>query len=270
MINHNITQEIFEKHCSSATNADAAVYSSMSGYLDDAASTLYSKLGLEGIDIERTENLSYYVEKAVCLYAYYIAIPHLDLILTPTGFGVVSTANVAPASADRVNRLRQSVLNAYEDTIDTILYLLVQDDTWNQTSFAKSYIHSYFWAADQLRNLYKHDAHRSDLAQLSATIKEAENFLIGRFGYELNRELIDSMRTRSTSSHAEELIELIRIFIIAAMQETNLIALSEPILHYLLSNLSEFPTFENSSAYVALKIVHYENKKQDPCYFFGL
>ena len=33
------------------------------------------------------------------------AIPSLDLVLTPNGFGVVSNQNVAPASKERVDRL---------------------------------------------------------------------------------------------------------------------------------------------------------------------
>ena len=33
------------------------------------------------------------------------AIPSLDLVLTPNGFGVVSNQNIAPASKERVDRL---------------------------------------------------------------------------------------------------------------------------------------------------------------------
>ena len=33
------------------------------------------------------------------------AVPSLDLVLTPNGFGIVSNQNIAPASKDRVDRL---------------------------------------------------------------------------------------------------------------------------------------------------------------------
>lgn len=47
--------------------------------------------------------------KIVVTEAFIDAIPSLDLILTPTGFGVVNTDNVAPASKDRVDRLIASL-----------------------------------------------------------------------------------------------------------------------------------------------------------------
>ena len=35
---------------------------------------------------------------AICLRAAYDAVPQMDLVLTPTGFGIVSNQNTAPAS----------------------------------------------------------------------------------------------------------------------------------------------------------------------------
>ena len=42
--------------------------------------------------------------------AFHGALPSLDLVLTPNGFGIVSNNNVAPASADRVNRLGDALI----------------------------------------------------------------------------------------------------------------------------------------------------------------
>ena len=43
---------------------------------------------------------------AICLRAAYDAVPQMDLVLTPTGFGIVSNQNTAPASRERVDALR--------------------------------------------------------------------------------------------------------------------------------------------------------------------
>lgn len=54
------------------------------------------------------EVVKVYATKVVVCEGYKNAIPSLDLILTPNGFGVVSNSNVAPASKERVNRLLES------------------------------------------------------------------------------------------------------------------------------------------------------------------
>jgi len=47
--------------------------------------------------------------RLLCLQAYENAIPFADLIQTPNGFGIVSNSNMAPASKERVERLREWV-----------------------------------------------------------------------------------------------------------------------------------------------------------------
>ena len=42
-------------------------------------------------------------------HAYLNAIPSLDLVLTPNGFGIVNNQNIAPASKERVERLMASI-----------------------------------------------------------------------------------------------------------------------------------------------------------------
>ena len=41
----------------------------------------------------------------VCYEAFRRALPHLDVILTPNGFGIVNNQNIVPASKERINRL---------------------------------------------------------------------------------------------------------------------------------------------------------------------
>lgn len=58
----------------------------------------------EEVDVEPDARLVL-VERILVLEAFRRAIPSLDLVLTPNGFGIVSNDNMAPASTDRVNRL---------------------------------------------------------------------------------------------------------------------------------------------------------------------
>lgn len=53
--------------------------------------------------------------------AFANAVPSLDLVLTPNGFGIVSNSNIAPASKERVERL----IAELRSTRDRVLHLLL-------------------------------------------------------------------------------------------------------------------------------------------------
>ena len=56
--------------------------------------------------------------RIVAFDAFRNAIPHLDLILTPNGFGIVNNSSIAPASKERVERLIASLLSNRDDEIE--------------------------------------------------------------------------------------------------------------------------------------------------------
>lgn len=64
------------------------------------------------------EDITAQAEEYICRRAFHDAIPDLDLVLTPNGFGIVSTQTIAPASRERVERLiRETTLRANEALI---------------------------------------------------------------------------------------------------------------------------------------------------------
>ena len=131
------SQELFEQICSSATNSTAEVYDMIAPHLEDTLQSINVELlGTMADKLDTIPGLEQAVTKLVCLRTYAEQIPELDLVLTPTGFGIVSNQNLAPASADRVKNLLQKVTNAYDDTYDRCLELLVGTD-WADTSQAR-------------------------------------------------------------------------------------------------------------------------------------
>lgn len=58
------------------------------------------------------------------------AIPSLDIVLTPNGFGVVNTSNLTPASKPRVDRLVGSMLAHRDDCIAALLPELPGASKW--------------------------------------------------------------------------------------------------------------------------------------------
>ena len=61
------------------------------------------------------------------------AIPSLDLVLTPNGFGIVSNQNVAPASRDRVVRLINSLETSRDNAIEQMVSYLFRNEQWYGT-----------------------------------------------------------------------------------------------------------------------------------------
>lgn len=74
--------------------------------------------------------------KLIATEALSWAIPSLDLVLTPNGFGVVSTQNIAPASKERVNRLIGSLADYRGECIGNILPALGGESQWLTSSQA--------------------------------------------------------------------------------------------------------------------------------------
>lgn len=81
---------------------------------------------------------------AVVADALYKAVPSLDLVLTPNGFGVISTSNVAPASKERVERLRQTLLSSRDAQISLVLDALLRDQSWRESQQGIKFTSSMF------------------------------------------------------------------------------------------------------------------------------
>ena len=77
-----------------------------------------------------SNNIKILCSRLVVADALRRAIPSLDIVLTPNGFGVVSTSNLAPASKPRVDRLVGSMLAHRDDCIAALLPEIVGASKW--------------------------------------------------------------------------------------------------------------------------------------------
>jgi len=72
-------------------------------------------------DMEERQKALDLARQVVVADAFLQAIPSLDLVLTPNGFGIVNNANIAPASKDRVDRLIASLVTLRDRSLDLLL-----------------------------------------------------------------------------------------------------------------------------------------------------
>ena len=75
--------------------------------------------------------------QAVVYEAFRRAVPHLDIILTPNGFGIVSNTNIAPASKERINRLLDALLENRDAALLQVQALLCSNSEWLASSQAE-------------------------------------------------------------------------------------------------------------------------------------
>ena len=147
----------------------------------------------------------------VAVDAFRRAIPSLDLILTPNGFGIVSNQNIVPASADRVKRLIDSLLSNRDDLASDLLLTLARRSDWLETEQA-SYFGASLWPCLDLGPLagYNSDkwARYQSLRLEVLTIEQelAENFI----SEELMARLRHNMLTQQVTAEERTIIDSVR------------------------------------------------------------
>lgn len=82
-------------------------------------------------------------EATVVIKAVLDALPALDLVVTPTGFGVVSSDSLAPASKERIERLMESLRIRLKETVIRLQYECVKSGKWRETDRGRYYCHTF-------------------------------------------------------------------------------------------------------------------------------
>lgn len=270
----NIDREFFEITVSSAREATGRVFEAVQGYLTEATQETKEFLGVELfnlLDGERFQDepdfvIAEYVKQYICFRAYEIAIPHLDLVLTPTGFGIVSNQNLTPASAERVNRLIHAIKDMKEMCMDNIIYSLRGHELWCDTPYAIISFSTLLWHSSQLIRYGVANPTRAKLREARPKITQSESRLKELISPEFHKELCDSVRCKTSTPLQESAITLCLNLI--AHPDSTMIH-RKALLQFLHAHLEDFQTYANSTAYQANNFKSYENAVNDSCYFFG-
>ena len=105
------SEELLRKyipHVFQTVEGEASLYDKMYAYLDNAEEwvkqTFTSETTFNTIAGYTDSNpIKPLVSRLVVNQAFLAAVPSLDLVLTPNGFGIVSNQNIAPASKERID-----------------------------------------------------------------------------------------------------------------------------------------------------------------------
>ena len=116
-------QSTFERYVPAFADSEPYVYEQIAPLINEA-------LDLSDHMAPYNEQLSRRRQRHASLTAAARAVRHLDLVLTGSGFGVISTGDKAPASQARVDALHTQLLQEASDAWDTLVDAALQT-RWN-------------------------------------------------------------------------------------------------------------------------------------------
>ena len=207
--------------------------------------------------------------------AFMRAVPSLDLVLTPNGFGIVSNQNVAPASPHRVTRLLASLETSRDIAIEQLIRNLFLNGRWSNSPTCGWFRATLFPNID-LANLCGFTEHRwaNYLGLRSKAIEVeqrlAEEYISPEQMQVFRGEVMSAFTDISVAtSHHTRVIEQLRQIVVTALQGNQVpIQSLRDIVDLMRKNETSFPHFRNSNTYKLFEPPVFENKKQANGYWF--
>lgn len=216
------------------------------------------------------------IKQAVCLRAAYIAVPQLDLVLTATGFGIVSNQNTAPASRERVDSLREQLRQEASIREDNSLEALADDAALREPA---TIVDSLLWTPRICRShgVTTPDharVFREEKERMAVQILNAEERVKGIISPELYEALVREQRDclphgieRCTATIMTR--RAMAAYINQTATSPNAHALERALLNYVQEHTGDLPEYANSRTAAAQNLERYDNDKDDSCFFFG-
>lgn len=232
-------------------------------------------------DATLPDNVAGYLATAICLRAAYDAVPQMDLVLTPTGFGIVSNQNTAPASRERVDALRlQLRRDACQLEDGVLLYLAAH----NLMTMLRSRAGSLLWTPS-LCTLYgirtpegrevlreEFDAMATALHAASARVvdvisPELYAALVTR-QYAADEELVPDHSPKE-EAYGAALLMARQLMAAHVMHGPGIADHTRHIINFIEAHADQLDEYRLSPTYQARHTTQYENKQTDPSFFFG-
>lgn len=275
-----ITKETFEHYVPAfrtpGTEEDSTVWAALATHLDAAAADLAGRYGTHLPAVADGP-----AERLLCLAAARRAMAGADLVLTSTGFGVVSNQNLAPASRDRVQALAEELRREENQAADALAFRLLSASggDWGATPEAVRMVDSLMWNPTLVRRYgvtapQRREVYAEEYAELLPRIREAEQAAAALISPELMEALVARQRTAGSTGNPDYVLatEKARRFMAAHLMADRYPAAVRPLARDLLDfvrrHADTLEEWRTSAVREAQEQPRYENTKSDPCFFF--
>lgn len=264
-----ILPEEFYGCCPVAQNPDDTVFSMIAPFLEAPLKDMLDFV--KGVDLDENPEIAGLIKKFASCSGFAKAIPQLDLVLTPTGFGVVNNDQVSPASKERVLALRSELEEMAVDALDDIADRLTAFPEWSAGSEARSYFCCCF-TKREVAEICNVPVTLANIKSRLPDVIAAEEAMAAEVSPELLAHLREAIRTASHTFAEFRFLKLLKAAVSQFVKHEDPFvwrSLINAAVKYLEENLSDFPSYSESQVYKARHYKPYENKKDDSCFFFG-
>lgn len=262
-----IDKDLFEHFVPAAIEATGTIFAAVEDFLETSEHELQSRL-IGGVPL--SDDLLRIATRWVCMDAFEKAAPMLDLVATPTGFGVVNNQNVSPASTARVEALRNSLRLRRDHCYEELLNLL-RSAAWAVTPQAHTNITAFIYLPSQLLRFGKSNTSQS-LTDCQPAIIEQMNRIRCAVSDNQVDAMLDAIRADDRSNHSWGLVQTLLENSVGYATGSNHDEARRELsraVNFMESKLEDFPLYRDSNAYQVKHFERYENKRNDPSYFFG-
>jgi hypothetical protein len=214
----------------------------------------------------------------IAFTAYRNAIPFVDLMQTDTGFAVVSNANMAPASSQRVERLLSACNVRIDRGTDLLITAVMQTAAalaiWKTFVGFTDMTNCLFITGIDFEGYFKQsDMKRKSFLDMKNDLMYCQNsVLAAQFGKAIIDELIDQIRTNSVTVANKPVIVGMKQLMgkyADGLRDEELKSQSGSF-RMIYEGLKGNTTYESSpEASVTWAANSYENKAEHPTFFFG-
>jgi hypothetical protein len=228
------------------------------------------------MDNEEDESSLVLCRQMVVAGAMMDAIPSLDVVLTPNGFGIVSNSNIAPASKERVRSLIDSMETIRDNTIEALLPFLMKREDWRDTEQGHFFQGTLFPNID-LTTLCGYSSHRwKQYLGLRHRTQQLEEQLAAEYISSEQLDVLHEMNLKGSASTIQKrIIDNLRQVIVALLTENNAYAARHAphralpdIVQVMRSHPEEFPQWHSSHVAKLFSPPIFENKKDNKGYWF--
>lgn len=216
---------------------------------------------------------------AICLRAAYDAVPQMDLVLTPTGFGIVSNQNTAPASRERVDALRLQLRRDACQLEDNVLSHLAAT---GMMTLRRSRANSLLWTPSLctlygIRTPEGGEVLREEFDAMATALHAASARVVDVISPELYAALVtrqyaaDADLTPDTTptAYGEALLMARQLMAAHVMHGRGIADHTRHLINYIEAHADQLDEYRLSPTYQARHTTQYENKQTDPSFFFG-
>ena len=274
-MNLQIDKKLFDGIIYAAAGYSSSVFESVQvdiHYCENLLDLTLLEAGRQAVSVDKALMNDCHIY--VCCDAFLRRLRHFDLVLTDSGFGVVSNDHVAPASRERVNALEAQLKRRKEESYCDILSNLTKVEGWGNDPKARHLFQTVVYHIREAEDLTgKNDITASEWAALKRSFFDADFKICGVTGSGFMEELIRCVMTNTASDIQQTAISLVKQTMATMVVNDGQNPVQKEALRRLIDwledNKESFTSYTESKEYAARHAETYQNRKDSPVFFFG-